>query len=62
MQFTLDCIGFQNGYNATKEALEANDYPWVRTMTVGETTTSYTPLNQLAVAPTLPPYLRASTH
>ena len=54
MQFTLGCIGFEDGYNATAEANEANAYPHIRTMTVGETTTSYTPLAQLAVAPTLP--------
>ena len=54
MQFTLGCIGFEDGYNATQEALEANAYPFVRTMTVGETTTSYTPLTQLAVPPTMP--------
>ncbi len=54
MQFTLSCIGFENGYNATAEALEADAYPWVRTMTVGEFTTSYSPLPQLAVPPLLP--------
>ena len=54
MQFTLSCIGFEDGYNATEEAAQADAYPLVRTMTVGETTTSYSPLQQLAVPPTLP--------
>ena len=53
MQFTLSQIGFQNGYNATQEALEADAYPQVRTMTVGEFATSYAPLQQLAAAPLL---------
>lgn len=44
MQFTVDCVGFQDGYNATADAAAAAGYPLVRTMTVGETTTSYTPL------------------
>jgi sialate O-acetylesterase len=54
MQFSLPCIGFQDGYNATEEILAADAYPQVRTMTVGEFTTSYTPLQQLAVPPLLP--------
>ncbi len=44
MQFTVDCVGFQLGYNATADAAAAANYPLVRTMTVGETTTSWTPL------------------
>ena len=54
MQFTLGCIGTQLGYNATEEIAESAAYPLVRTMTVGQTTTSYYPLQELAVAPTLP--------
>ena len=54
MQFTLSCIGFELGYNATEEVAESAAYPLVRTMTVGETTTSYYPLQELAVPPTLP--------
>ena len=54
MQFTLGCIGQQLGYDARAEIAAADAYPMIRTMTVGETTTSYHPLQQLAVAPTLP--------
>lgn len=54
MQFTLGCIGQQQGYDAAAEIAAAAAYTLIRTMTVGETTTSYTPLTQLAVAPTLP--------
>lgn len=53
MQFSLSQIGFQDGYNATQETLEADAYPQVRTMTVGEFATSYAPLQQLAAAPLL---------
>ena len=54
MQFTVGCLGEQGGYNATAEILASAPYSAVRTMTVGETTTSFFPLSQLAVAPTLP--------
>jgi sialate O-acetylesterase len=54
MQFTLACIGEQLGYNASEEIAESTGYPSVRTMTVGQTTTSYYPLQELAVPPTLP--------
>lgn len=54
MQFTVDCVGFQLGYNATADAAAAANYPLVRTMTVGETTTSWTPLRELGVPPILP--------
>lgn len=53
MQFTVGCIGEQLGYNATEEIAESINYPAVRTMTVGEFTTSYYPLQELAVAPQL---------
>ena len=42
------------GYNATEEIAESSNYPSVRTMTVGQTTTSYFPLQELAAPPTLP--------
>lgn len=51
---SLGCIGQQNGYDAAAEIAASAAYPSIRTMTVGETTTSYTPLQELAVAPTLP--------
>ena len=54
MQFTVGCLGDQDGFNATAEILASAPYSAIRTMTVGETTTSYYPLSQLAVAPTLP--------
>ncbi len=54
MQFTLDCIGTRDGYNATAEAAEAANYPTIRTMTVGTYTTSYVPLAQLGAPPLLP--------
>lgn len=54
MQFTLGCIGFSDGYNASAEIAASAPYTSIRTMTVGETTTSVSPLLQLAVAPTLP--------
>ena len=41
------------GYNATAAIAEGVKYPNIRTMTVGTTTTSYTPLAELGVPPTL---------
>lgn len=43
MQFTVS-----NGFNATAEIAAANNYPDIRVTTVGQGTTSYTPLTQLA--------------
>lgn len=54
MQFTTLCSGNQDGYDAPADAAAAAAYPLVRTMTVGETTTSYAPLAQLGAPPTLP--------
>lgn len=54
MQFTVECIGTEAGYNATADIAESINYPLIRTMTVGQTTTSYYPLQQLAVPPILP--------
>ena len=54
MQFTTDCIGFQDGYNATAEIEESINYPTIRTMTVGTFTTSYVPLPELGAPPQLP--------
>lgn len=53
-QFTLGQIGFQGGFNASSEMNQADGYPHVRTMTVGQTTTSYHPLDELGAKPTLP--------
>lgn len=54
MQFTVDCLGYHDGYNATAEANEAANYPSVRTMTVGTSTSSHTPLLQLGAPPIMP--------
>ena len=54
MQFTVDNLAFGDGYNATAEAEEANGYPLVRTMTVGQGFTSSTPSLQLGSPPVLP--------
>lgn len=63
MQFTVGCSGdiaiargdpgFP-GYDAPAEIAASDGYPLIRTMTVGETTTSYSPLSQLGAPPTLP--------
>jgi sialate O-acetylesterase len=53
MQFTVDCIGQQLGFDANAEIQKANGYPNVRTMTVGQTWTSLSPLNELYNPPTL---------
>jgi len=54
MQFTLPQIGEQDGYDAAGEIAAAANYPSIRAVTVGQTTTSYSPLQQLAVAPIAP--------
>ena len=54
MQFTVGCMGQQNGYDAAAAIAESNNYPSIRTMTVGQTTTSYFPLTQLGAPPILP--------
>ena len=54
VQFTMSCIGQQNGYDAAGEIAKADAYPHIRTMTVGQTTTSYQPLSELRVAAILP--------
>lgn len=53
MEFTIDQLAFSDGCNATAEAEAANNYPHVRTMTVGHGFTSSTPVVQLGAAPTL---------
>jgi len=53
-QFTLSQLGEQGGFSASAEIAAAAAYPWVRTVTVGQTTTSYSPLQQLAVPPIQP--------
>ena len=49
MQFTLAQIGQQDGYDAAGEIAKADGYPRIRTMTVGQTTASYAPLDELKV-------------
>eukprot|EP01079_Euglenida_sp_SAG-EU17-18_P010694 gene10694-9385_t len=51
MQFTLDCIGEQLGYDAAAERAAANNYPLIRTMTVGTFRTSLTPFVELGHPP-----------
>jgi sialate O-acetylesterase len=51
MQFTVAQISDKDGFNMTEVIAEAAAYPWVRTMTVGQTTTSTFPLQQFAVPP-----------
>jgi hypothetical protein len=43
MQFTVSM-----GFNATQAETQANDYPHIRLFTVGQSTTSDTPLAELA--------------
>jgi sialate O-acetylesterase len=43
VQFTVD-----QAFNATAEVAAANNYPYLRVVTVGQSSTSYTPLTQLA--------------
>ena len=52
--FTVSQIGEQVGFDAAAEIADANNYPSIRTMTVGQTSTSYQPLQELAMEPTLP--------
>jgi len=54
VQFTVSQITDKDGFNQTAEVAAAAAYPWVRTMTVGQTTTSTFPLQQFAVAPIQP--------
>jgi len=61
MQFTLGCIGQQLGFDAKAEIADANNYPQIRTMTVGQKLTSFTPLQQLGATPQLPWSVAANT-
>jgi sialate O-acetylesterase len=54
MQFTVAAIGQQLGFDAKAEIAEANDYPQIRTMTVGQKNASVVPLRELGAAPQLP--------
>ena len=55
MQFTVTQVSDKDGFNATQEIAEAANYPMVRSITVGTTTTSTVPLQQLAV-PAIAPW------
>ena len=55
MQFTVTQVSDKDGFNATQEIAEAANYPNVRSITVGQTTTSTFPLQQLAV-PAIAPW------
>ena len=54
MQFTLIQISNTPPYNASEEIAATAAYPYIRTMTVGQSFTSYTPLNELGSNATLP--------
>jgi hypothetical protein len=55
VQFTVTQVSDKDGFNATEEIAEAANYPMVRSITVGTTTTSTVPLQQLAV-PAIAPW------
>lgn len=52
MQFTVPQL--TDAFNVSAEIAAAAAYPYIRTVTVGQTTTSYFPLPQLAVPPIQP--------
>ena len=58
-RFTVTQISDKDGFNYTEEILEAANYPNIRTITVGQTTTSTFPLQQLAV-PAIAPWASAA--